>query len=353
MRYSPRFDLSTKAMPKETKKLICVEASAAQNALIKHMGGQHGLEYVACKGEEATLKCLDDDRRYVVMVMAKPLLEGASFRLIETVRLSLQHAALPIAFVIGERNLALAHDAMSAGATEIFLRSEHESLLAFIGDCSSAPEKIVIGGKVLLVEDCKAQGNYIEHLCIALGMSVDRAQDVGAAEILFRRNSYQMVLVDIVLNGTKSGISLVKSIRQNRSPRQPILVMSGFDDLPRYLMALKSGADDFIRKPFSSEEFVWRIRKILQCYAYQDIGGNIPEGNSAPEVAPKKSRKQNFMDLLSPREAEICIKILEGTSDRDIAGKLGISFWTVRSHIQQIFAKTGALNRRELMVRFM
>lgn len=55
---------------------------------------------------------------------------------------------------------------------------------------------------------------------------------------------------------------------------------------------------------------------------------------------------------LSKRESEIFQMIIAGKSDRSIAGDLGISFWTVRGHIQHIFNKTGAINRRELMCRF-
>ena len=58
------------------------------------------------------------------------------------------------------------------------------------------------------------------------------------------------------------------------------------------------------------------------------------------------------MARLSPREREICALILSGVADKEIVRALGISFWTVRSHIEQIFNKTGAVNRRDLMARF-
>jgi DNA-binding NarL/FixJ family response regulator len=54
---------------------------------------------------------------------------------------------------------------------------------------------------------------------------------------------------------------------------------------------------------------------------------------------------------LTARETQISTALCTGASDKQIAGDLGISYWTVRSHIQSIFRKLGVLNRRELMVK--
>lgn len=283
------------------------------------------------------------------MVIAHQLEEGDSFHVIESCRLSLKHTTLPIAFVITDRDLNLAQSALHAGVTEIFLRTERESLMSFVGDCATVSTQAPFSGSVLLVEDSDAQALFIEHLCNALGMSVDRAQDVDSATELFQRNPYQIVITDVVLKGTKSGISFVKTIRQNHALRQPILVISGFEDLPRRLLALKCGADDFLGKPFAPEEFVWRVRRIMQGYADRDLGH---KDQATPALAARSPEFKAQTPQLSPRENEICSKLLTGMSDQNIASALGISFWTVRSHIQHIFAKTGALNRRELMARF-
>lgn len=331
----------------EARTLLCIEPTATQQALIRQIANRHGLGFAACRGEEDAVRHLDGDGRYTVMVIAHQLKDGDSYRVIEGARLSLNHATLPIAFIMTDRDLRLAQNAMIAGATEVFLRSEYGALTDFVGHWSLAVDGADYGGRVLLVEDSDSQAQYIEHLCRALGMGVDRAADVDSALGLFRRHEYQMVVVDVVLNDTRSGISLVKHIRQDHTKRQPVLVMSGFDDLPRRFMALRSGADDFLSKPFSPEEFVWRVKKVMQGYAGNDFGDLEPAGQPAQESSP------DFVALLSPREREIFDKILAGVSDKDIAQDLGISFWTVRSHIQRIYTKTGVLNRRELMARFL
>ncbi|WP_162888569.1 response regulator [Dechloromonas sp. HYN0024] len=325
-------------------KLLCVEPSATQQAIIRGIAGRHQLEVIVCKGEAEALSLLD--QQFCVMLVANELQDGDSFQLIESVRLSLEHATLPIAFISGSVDRALAYNAMNAGATEVFMRDDLSALDEFIAGCAGAPlESFESGGTVLLVEDSESHAEYVAHLCAMLGLHVEKCKDVQTALNLYRPRKYQLAIVDVVLNDIQSGITLVRRIRQNHQSRQPILVMSGYDDLPRRLLALKSGADDFISKPFSPEEFVWRVKKVLRSYA-----GHDRRETALPLVS--EAMGHDFMHALSPREREIAAQILAGSSDKQIARDLGISYWTVRSHIEQIFTKTGALNRRDLMARF-
>jgi two-component system cell cycle response regulator len=327
-------------MSPQLQKLLCVEPSSTQQAIVQQMARQYGLQFVACTGEAEALRLLEDD--YALMVLANELADGDSLQLIEAVRLSIETAMLPVAFVTGNEDRALANVAMRAGATEVFLRRDTGALRDFIAGYAAGNQLAQFSGRVLLLEDSESHAAYIAHLCRALGLEVDVCASVKTGLERYRRGKYQLLIVDVVLEGIQSGISLVRDIRERHlDDRQPILVMSGYDDLPRRLLALKSGADDFISKPFSPEEFVWRLTKILRTYALSDAGQvlPIPEG-------------QDFMSLLSLREREIAEKILAAKTDKEIASEMGISFWTVRSHIEQIFIKTGAHNRRDLIVRY-
>lgn len=324
--------------------LLCLDPSLARQTLIRRIAEAHQLGFLGCREESEANAALASGQSFAVLIVAHQIEQGDSLQVIETARLSPQHATLPIAFLMGERKPRLAQAAMAAGATEIFLRSEHRELMDFVGECSSSSEQQRYTGKVLLVEDSESHARYLEHLCQALGMHVDIAADIGTAEKCCKANVYQLIVVDVVLKDSKTGISFVRDIRQTQENRQPILVMSSFDDVPRKLMAMKSGADDFISKPFTPEEFVWRAKKIMERHADCDAAEPNPALAAATDT---------LLAQLSPREHEILQRIVAGQSDRSIASELGISFWTVRSHLQHIFNKTGAINRRELMVRFM
>ncbi len=84
----------------------------------------------------------------------------------------------------------------------------------------------------------------------------------------------------------------------------------------------------------------------MKSHAGEDIGDK-------PVTTVGKSSPDAITSLLSPRESEVFQMLIAGKSDRDMASRMGISFWTVRGHIQQVFHKTGAINRRKLMARFL
>lgn len=52
---------------------------------------------------------------------------------------------------------------------------------------------------------------------------------------------------------------------------------------------------------------------------------------------------------LTPRQREVASCLRKGLSDREIAGELGISWFTARSHVEQVLQKCGVRNRRSLM----
>ncbi len=331
-------------MGSRKRSLLCVTPSSTQTQILQEMAARVDLDFISCVGEDDANAFLASDTSLSALVISHHLSNGDSLRLIESLRLSPRYATLPIAFVMSDRNFSMAQNALHSGATEIFLRAETEFLFNFICDWADPAQGASFSGRALLVEDTPSQVEFVSFLCRALGFEVDAVSDVESAIHMLKTQRYQIVISDVVLSGAKSGISLVKHIRQEHEYHQPILMVSSFDDVPRRLMALKSGADDFLSKPFAPEEFMWRVRKILHSQAQVDLG------LAAAEVV--EGRKE-IASMLSPREYEIFKAMLLGRSDKEIAVSHGISFWTVRSHVQQIFTKTGALNRRELMVRYL
>jgi len=331
---------------KDPSALLCVSPSSMQQAVLRSVAETEGLAWLACSSEEEALQVLERGPDLMVMAVAHQLDRGDSFHVMESARLSLRYAVLPIAFILSEYQPALAYQAFGAGATEIFLTNEYPALANFVHEWAVPQEQGNLPGRALVVDDSRSHALYVEGLLHALGMTVDVANDIDTALELYRQHDYLIMVIDIVLKDSRSGISLVRQIRTDHVRHEPILVMSGFDDMPRRLQALRSGADDFIRKPFAAEEFIWRIKKILQDYAWQD------QARCVSDSPGKLADSHTLVQLLSPRERQICSKILKGDSDRKIAAALGISYWTVRSHIQQIFCKTGMLNRQELMAAF-
>ena len=194
-------------------------------------------------------------------MIAHELDDGDSLQVIENVRNSLAYATLPVAFVMSSENPDYAFNALRCGATEVFSTTEYGALGNFIADCAERPSQGDFSGRVLLLEDSASQAAFVARLMEELGLSVDVARDVDEAIRLYQPRKYLIVIADVVLKNGKSGVGFVRRLRQDHAWRQPVLVMSGFDDLPRRLLAIKSGADDFLSKPFSPEELVWRMKR--------------------------------------------------------------------------------------------
>lgn len=328
------------------KQILCISPSMTQRSIIERLAVDCGLRVNFCAGEAESLIHLDNGQRYNALVIAHELADGDSLQVIESVRSSLVHATLPVAFVMAAENPDYAFNALRCGATEVFLATEYGALGTFLADCVERPVQGDFSGRVLLLEDSASHAAFVCRLMEALGLSVDVAHDVEQASQLYAPRKYLIVIADVVLKNGKSGISFVRRLRQDHAWRQPVLMMSGFDDLPRRLLAIKSGADDFLSKPFSPEELVWRMKKVLNEYVSDE-----PDVKSAAHLRAIES--DTFVRLLSPREKQIFDKVLEGSSDRQIAAELKLSYWTVRGHIQQVFRKTGAVNRQQLMARFL
>lgn len=327
--------------------ILCVEPSASYRALLSQIAASSGAEATLCHDDAAASRCLDSIQPYALMVVANQLNDNESgVGLIRSARLLASRATMPILFIMDERCPDLAFSAMQAGATEVVLRSDSESLSSLMHEFSNPLQKPVQTGRVLLVEDSESQALYVAQLCAALGLGVDRCASVEGGIEYLRKGDYQAAIVDIVLQGMNSGLALVRHIRQLPSPhsRMPVLVMSGFNDAARRIEALRIGADDFLNKPFAEEEFVWRLSRVIQ----GRLGSRQEtHGNASVDVLAWQQRG------LSLRESEICKALIQGVNDKQIAADLHISFWTVRTHISSIFTKLGVINRRELMARYL
>lgn len=324
--------------------ILCIDPSASYGALVAQMAAQIGLGVRICSDSQTGFECLLGSESYKLMVVANQLKgEFCGIDLIRSARLLAGRVKMPIIFIMSEHDMTLAHDAMVAGATEVCMRSETTLLDSLIGDLSRPAPVPSLSGRVLLAEDSESQRAYVTHLCQTIGFTVDQCVSVQESLEKLRSRDYQLAVIDIVLLGAQNGLTLVRHIRRatRTVSRLPILVMSGFNDIARRVEALRLGADDYLNKPFAEEEFVWRLQRIMQ-----DNSGS-EHGRHEVEPSLIDWRKCG----LSIREGQICEALIRGSSDKQIAADLDISFWTVRTHVSRIFAKLGVLNRRELMAK--
>jgi two-component system cell cycle response regulator len=325
--------------------ILCIDSSPSYCTQLSNLASEAGLHAVICHDVEQARTQLDGPQNFILMIVANDIADGESgIDLLQHARLHTERATMPIAYIMQDRDLELARDALQAGATEVVLRSDDDMVRHFIQEAANSVQKFLQAGRVLLVEDENCQAEHLQEICLMQGLTVDRCMSMEEGVERLQQEDYQLAIIDILLSGLNSGLMLVRHIRQLPPPRSlmPILVISGFEDAARRIEALRIGADDFLAKPFAEEELLWRLQRISQARSVQD-----PEIPKIP-IPDLSSWQQHG---LSTRESEICAALIRGLNDKQIAHDLNISFWTVRSHITKIFTKLGVLNRRELMAR--
>jgi len=116
--------------------------------------------------------------------------------------------------------------------------------------------------RILLVEDEEGVANFIKKGLVEEHYAVDLAVDGEEGRVLALANQYDLIILDIMIPGI-NGIELCKEIRQKKI-QTPVLMLTAKDSVKDKVAGLDSGADDYLTKPFSFEEFIARIRALLR-----------------------------------------------------------------------------------------
>jgi DNA-binding response OmpR family regulator len=116
--------------------------------------------------------------------------------------------------------------------------------------------------KILLVEDDTKIALFIKKGLTEQSYAVDIAEDGERGERLAESNSYDIMLIDIMIP-RKSGFSLCKCIRAF-NPTVPIMMLTALDSTEDKVRGFDAGADDYLVKPFEFQELLVRIRALLR-----------------------------------------------------------------------------------------
>lgn len=198
--------------------------------------------------------------------------------------------------------------------------------------------------RVLIVED---------HQVVAEGLAalINDQKDMSVvghaasvAESLPRTAELQpdLVLIDFRLtDGT--GADAAVGIRQIRPDARLIFLTREDSDAARFA-ALESGASAFIHKSRAAQEVVDAIRTVAH-------GGSLFTPRSIAQLLNTRREIEAQLERLTPREKEVLRMMAEGTSSREIAKKMGISYTTVRTHIRSLGSKLGVHSKLEAIVK--
>jgi len=183
------------------------------------------------------------------------------------------------------------------------------------------------GPIVFVVDDDPSIGDAIRLLLRSVG--IPSRTFLSANEFLEAYDPRQpgCLVLDVRMPGM-SGLELQARLREMESTL-PIIFVTAHGDVPMAVSAVRTGAMDFIQKPFRDQELLDKIQEALEADARVRSERQDLEGI------------QDRLDALTPREREVLDLVVAGKANKNIARALGISQRTVEIHRARVMEKMG------------
>ena len=175
---------------------------------------------------------------------------------------------------------------------------------------------------------------------------VDTACDGAEAVRLAETHHPDVIMMDLRMPDT-DGIAATADLRE-RLPTARVLVLTTYADEDAIVPALQAGARGYLTKDASAEQIEAAIRAVHAGQTHLDPAVQerlVATVLSRPMAVPGPGPKPP--DGLTARETEVLTLLASGLSNAEIASRLYLSNATVKTHINRIFAKSGARDRAQ------
>ncbi len=172
---------------------------------------------------------------------------------------------IPLVMITSNEDKKFLDKAFSAGITEIFAKHELDKITRYTAQFSSKRYRKIMEGSILYIEDSLSIATLTSQLLRDNSYTVDHFT-IGEEGIeAFQKNTYDLVLTDIMLKGKLNGYGILRAIRNFDDEKKyiPLLVFSVLDDVARKIELLRSGANDYVTKPLVQEELLARVNNLV------------------------------------------------------------------------------------------
>lgn len=193
---------------------------------------------------------------------------------------------------------------------------------------------------ILVVDD---NPKFLADALPMYGYDVTIAEDgIEALKILFEQEKqFDLILLDVMMPNM-DGWDTLKAIRKNKKTEYiPVIMITAVSEEQKVVTGLRTGADDYIVKPFILPNLLARVEAVLRRVNWQK------------EAQPKKEKTINKgvnIEALTPKEKEVLALVAKGASNQDIADKLCVRDVTVKTHLNSIFKKLKVTNRTQAVL---
>ena len=202
-----------------------------------------------------------------------------------------------------------------------------------------------MGIKLLVADDHDVVRTGI--ICLLQETDIDvvaLASTGGEAVELTQQAKPDVVLLDVRMPGG-DGLTALGRIRLDH-PHLPVLMLSNYDNPTYVARAVALGANGYLRKDISRDELIDAIRRAHreENLWTRDELRRVTGALAAPRLGSESEVP------LTQREAEVLRHVARGLTNRQIAEEIGISYETVKEHIQNMLRKIGVSDRTQAAV---
>lgn len=188
--------------------------------------------------------------------------------------------------------------------------------------------------RVAIVDDNAALRESLQWLLESVELAAQPYTD-GEAFLDAAPDSHDAILLDVRMPGL-SGLQVQQRLAE-RNCEIPVIFMTGHGDVPMAVSALKTGAFDFIEKPFNHQQLIDIVQQALT------------EHRQRHQQRHQLDALRQRYEALRPKERDILVLVAEGLTSREVAGHLDVSAKTVEIYRLRAMKALGAKNLAELV----
>lgn len=155
--------------------------------------------------------------------------------------------------------------------------------------------------KILVIEDEQSVSSFIRKGLEEQGHEVVQAFDGTLGIRTASQNSFDLIILDIILPGM-NGLEVCKKLREQGENSVPILMLTALGTTEDVVTGLDAGADDYLSKPFKFKELVARVRALTRRKNLGQTGSKIQVADLEVDLDSKSVSRNDKPIKLTARE---------------------------------------------------